>query len=100
MDKNSKLWAVVSYITWIGWLVAYFKRDREDTLVIRHLNQAMILNLVATACRLLARMGSIFARVDFVVSIVVLVLAIMGIVRAARGDETPLPLIGEFNLVN
>ena len=99
-ERSSRFYAMISYITWIVWLWAYLKRDREDTLVIRHLNQALVLNLISTVCSLLQRAGGIFAKVEFVVSLAVLVLVIMGIYRAAKEDETPLPLIGEINLVN
>ena len=48
MYKNSKLFAVLSYITWIGFVVSFLMRDRNDTLVRRHLNQALIINLIGT----------------------------------------------------
>ena len=99
MNKNSKLWAIVSYITWIGFILAFLLRDKDDSLVHRHLNQALILNIAGTVGNLISRIGGIFGTIGTVIDIAILVLAIMGIVRAARGSEEPLPLVGDFTLI-
>lgn len=99
MSKNSRLFAVVSYITWIGWFVAFFLRDREDPLVRRHLNQALVINIVESIGALLIRWGGVFGVVGEIVDIACLVLFIMGIVRAVRRSEEPLPLIGGINWI-
>ena len=100
MNNRSKGLAIASYITWIGWLIAFFKRDRSDTLVRRHMNQALILNLIATVASLIGRFGSIFRTIYFVVDLAVLVLIIMGILRASKGSAEPLPFIGEYTLID
>ena len=46
MYRHSKLYAVISYITWIGFIIAMVARDPADPLVRRHLNQALIINLI------------------------------------------------------
>lgn len=99
MYKHSKLCSVLSYITWIGWFVAYFLRDRADSLVRRHLNQALILNLVSLVASYLARRSGVIGIVGELVDLVVLVFAIMGIVRAFKLSEEPLPLIGTIDWV-
>ena len=35
MNKNTKLFSIISYITWIGWLVAFFMSEKDDTISIR-----------------------------------------------------------------
>lgn len=100
MNKNSKLFAVISYITWVGWVVALIARDQDDALVRRHLNQALILNIVATIASAIGRLGGIFRTIYIVVDIAALVLTIMGIVRAAKGSDEPLPYIGEIELIH
>ena len=99
MNKHSKGYAVLSDITWIGRVIAYLARDPEDTLVCRHLNQALVLNLIETAGRLFDRFGGIISTVSNVVGLAMLVFFIMGIVRAARMSEEPLPLIGDITLI-
>ena len=63
----------------------------------RHLNQALVLNVIESLGALVSRLGGVFAVVGEIVDIAVLVLFIMGIVRAAKLSEEPLPLIGNLN---
>ena len=98
MDKHSKLYSVISYITWIGFLVALVCRDRDDRLVRRHLNQALVLNLIETVGRILGWLH--LGLIAEVIDVCVLVLVIMGIVRAFRMSDEPLPVIGETHCLN
>lgn len=97
MNNHSKLYAVISYITWIGWLIAFIKHDKDDALVRRHLNQALVLNVIETVGGFISRLGGIFSLIGEIIDIACLVLFIMGIVRAAKLSAEPLPLIGEIN---
>ena len=99
MNKRSKLWSIISYITWIGWLVAYFKRDKDDSLVRQHLSQAFLLNIIASVASLVTRLGGVFAVIGEVADIAILILSILGIVRASMGSEEPLPVIGGIELL-
>ena len=99
MYKNSKLYAAISYLTWIGWVIALVLRDNNDPLVRRHLNQALILNIVESVGTILVRIGGIFGIIGEVIDLVCLVLFIMGIVRALKMSEEPLPLIGDITLI-
>ena len=99
MHKNTKLYSVISYITWIGFAIAFFCRDKDDQLVRRHLNQALVINLIGTATRILGRLGGVFKTITFVVDLAVLVLFIMGIVRACKLSDEPLPIIGDIQLI-
>ena len=99
MNKNSRFCAVVSYITWIGFIIALVKRERGDTLVHRHLNQALILNLISTVSNLLSRYRGLSVLMNLV-SIACLVLFIIGIIRAFQMNEEPLPIIGKYDLID
>ena len=100
MNKHTKLYSVISYITWIGFAVAFFCRDKDDQLVRRHLNQALIINLIETAARIIGRLGGIFGVLAEIVDLCVLVLFIMGIVRAFKLSDEPLPVIGGITLID
>ncbi len=100
MQQGSKGLSIVSYITWIGWIIALLARDKSDTLVIRHLNQALILNLATTVATILTRINGFFAIIGWVIDVAVLVFWIWGIVRAIKGSEEPLPLIGGINIIS
>ena len=102
MYKNGKCKAaaIISYLfTWIGWIIAFIIRDKDDALSLHHLNQALILAIIASAATLLTRLGGLFAIVGEIVDVAVLVLCIMGIVRAAKGSDEPLPIIGDIKIL-
>lgn len=100
MNKHTKLYSVISYITWIGWILALLLRDKDDAMVRHHLNQALILNIASLVCGLLTRIGGLFGTVGTLLDIAVFVLCIMGIVRAAKLSDEPLPVIGQYHLIN
>ncbi len=100
MYKNSKLYSIISYITWIGWIIAFVARDKNDPLVRRHVNQALILNLASTVVSLLARIGGAMGIICFVLDLALLVLYIMGIIKAAKMSEEPLPLVGGLEIIH
>lgn len=98
-QNRSRTIAVVSYITWVGWIIAFLLRDRRDAFTAHHLNQALMINLLKIAgglCVMLPRIGE---TVSSVVGVAALVLIIMGIYRAVNWRTDPLPVIGEFHLM-
>lgn len=86
---SPKVTNVLSYITWIGFLIAYFAGDRKNCMF--HLNQGLVLNLFGLL------MG--FPIIGWVARIGFLVLMILGIVNASNDEEKPLPLIGGIKLL-
>ncbi|MBQ3660999.1 MAG: hypothetical protein IJQ41_01825 [Firmicutes bacterium] len=99
MYRHSRLYAVISYITWIGFVIAFIGRDPADPLVRRHLNQALLINILETISRILGRFA-LFGPVTFIIDLAVLVFFFMGIIRALNMDSRPLPLIGEIELIH
>ena len=97
--EKSKLFAVVSYITWVGWIIALILRDKNDSLVRCHLNQALMLNIVCTVGSIISRFGLIGGIIGWVINIATIVLMIMGIIRAVKGSEEPLPFIGGITII-
>ena len=100
MNKNTKALSVVSYITWIGWLAAYFVGGKDDRLVRHHLNQALVLNVIETVGSILIRAGGLLAVIGEILDIAVLVFFIMGIARAAKLSDEPLPFIGDIHILD
>ena len=81
---DAKTTAIVSYIGWLGWIIAMAAGSKED-FAKHHLNQVLIMYLIA----LIPIVGSIFS----------FVLWIMGLINACQGEAKPLPLIGNWHII-
>ncbi|MCR5154792.1 MAG: hypothetical protein K6B75_08110 [Lachnospiraceae bacterium] len=99
MDK--KVTGIISYITIIGWIIAFACGDREGAKF--HLNQSLVLNLANLILTFLANiLGgiAILSVVFWVLDLLFFVLWILGLVHAITGEEKPLPIIGNFKILN
>jgi len=99
MNENRNLIAAASYITWVGFLIAICIGDRSDRLIAHHLNQALVLNILSIVGGVLRVIPIVGSLASNLVSLAVLVLAIMGIVRAYRGSTVPLPFVGDIHII-
>ena len=86
---STKATGVLAYITWIGFLIAYFAGDRQGARF--HLNQGLVVNLfgLLSAVPLVGKIWSIF----------ILICAIIGIINASNGVNKEVPLIGGIKLL-
>lgn len=99
-SKKSQIAAIISYLfLWIGVVVAILLRDRDDELSWFHVRQAMILAVGETIATALIRLRGVFAVVGNIADVALLILALMGICRAAKGSAEPLPLIDKLNIL-
>lgn len=100
---NAKTISIVSYITIIGWLIAYLQHkgnDLKNELVSYHLGQALgififsiILNIVLLIIvKIVPSMASIISLIGFLP----LILLIFGIIAANNEALKPVPLIGKL----
>jgi uncharacterized membrane protein len=95
MDK--KTLSIISYITIIGWLVAYFSNSEKSTLAKYHLKQSFGLFLISVVVGII--LGVLLSIIpipfiDNIYSLGILVFMILGIMNANSEEEKPLPLIG------
>lgn len=100
---NNKTLAIVSYITIIGWLIAYFpyKNQREkDLFVAYHLEQSLgifvfgiIVSIIAGV--LMAVIPSL-SIVFSLISLIPLILLVLGIINASNLVMKPVPIIGSL----
>ena len=96
---NNKTLSIVSYITLIGWGIAYIiGKDKADDLLKFHLKQSLglvifsiiwgfLLNIIITIFNL---------PIIGILGLVSLLLIIIGIINAANGIKKPLPVIGSM----
>ena len=102
MDK--KITGIVSYLSWIGWLIAFLAGDKEGAKF--HINQSLVLWLGMTVLSIVAGVAGYIPVVGAIVTIVaglcdlvLIVLWILGLIGAIKDEEKPLPLIGNIHLI-
>ena len=101
MAQNNSTAKVISILDYIGilWILGLFI-EKDDQDVKFHTNQGLTLFLlevvtgVFTALAVIPFVGFLFTIIGGILGIVCLVLAILGIVNAAQGQQKPLPVIG------
>lgn len=97
---NNKTLSIVSYITIIGWLIAYFTgKENANSLLKYHLKQSFGLVICSIVFNIVVSiLTSLMPFLFFVgyVGIVFLGLMIIGIINASNEVEKPLPIIGKL----
>ncbi len=95
--QDNKGMAIIAYILFFIPLLA----AKESKFAMYHANQGLILFLTAVIINIA---GTIIPFLGWLVilpigNVFVLILAILGIVNAAKGETKPLPMIGKFNIL-
>ncbi|WP_341843080.1 DUF4870 domain-containing protein [Chitinophaga caseinilytica] len=97
MDRKTV--AIISYISIIGWLIAYFQyKDKpRDPFVAYHLKQALgiavISIILGVAINVVVRIVPALSVVVYA-NIAILVLWVLGIINALNGLQKPVPVVG------
>lgn len=99
MDTKTTSW--VSYITWIGWIIAYCSGDKEGAKF--HLNQSLVINIFTTGLWLISFI-LIFIPIlglllIWAIRIFLLVCFILGLIAAINQEEKEIPLIGKIKIL-
>ena len=92
-SSNAQMIAVVSYLTLVGWIIAFilYQNDKSE-LAIFHLRQALGLVIIGA-------IGWVVFWIPFIgwaAAIFLFVLWIMGLISAAQGEMKPVPLLGSL----
>jgi uncharacterized membrane protein len=97
---SNKTLSIISYITLIGWLVAFITgKEKADSLLKYHLKQALGLTIVSIILNItLTVIATIVPSLSFLsmVGLAIFVLWVMGIINAASGAQKPVPVIGKM----
>lgn len=99
MNKQSNVIAALSYVTWVGFIVALIVRNRDDDYVAFHMNQALVINIIEMVGGFLAIIPILGSLVSGVISLAALALWCLGIYRALTWNDQPLPFIGDIHLI-
>lgn len=105
-NENAKNIALISYITFIGWIIAFVMHGNEkqkSELAAFHLRQTLGIYLTGLALFILSMMlifipfiGWLIIMAINLVYLGLFVLWILGIVSAANAEAKPIPLVGQF----
>jgi len=99
---DNKTLSIISYVTLIGWLVAYFVgKEKADNLLKYHLRQSIGLFIVIFVLNIcvsiiVAVVPSIAGILSSLAYLLYLVFIVLGILNANKSLEKPLPIIGKF----
>jgi uncharacterized membrane protein len=108
---SSKTISIVSYLSIIGWVIAYvsYKKSNSNSSLSRyHLKQGLGLAIVGillnVVLRIIASVSPGLASILSLAGLVILVFWILGILNAANEKEKPVPVIGgmfenKFNFI-
>ncbi len=106
---NGKNVGIISYITIIGWLIAYFSmhQNNKTELGSYQLRQTLLFYIIAFGVQIIWRivivslfftslaMISLASTIIMIVNIAFFVLWIIGFIGAVNGQKKPIPLIGD-----
>lgn len=95
MDRRAT--SIVSYLSFIGWLIAFCAGDREGANF--HLNQSLVLNLAGLIVAAIRKFPLIGSPVAWILNIVLFVLWIMGFIYACQDKEQEVPVIGSIHIL-
>lgn len=97
---NNRTLSIISYITLIGWLIAYFSgKDRADNLLKYHLKQSLGLAIISIAVSIILNIiAYVVPALSFLglVGYVLTVFWILGMINAGNGAEKPVPVFGKM----
>ncbi len=94
MDKKAT--EIVFYLGIIGWLISYCLGEKNVSLV--HKNQGFVLALASFVSSSIMAIPFIGWIIGGFISLVLFVLMIIGILAAAKGEETKMPIIGDIQI--
>lgn len=100
---NKKTLSIISYITIIGWIIAYVNYNKlavKDSLTKFHLKQALGIAILGIALSIvLTIIGMVVPTLASILSLAnlgILALWILGIINANNQQEIPVPVVGRL----
>lgn len=106
---NGKNVAIISYLTIIGWLIAYFAmhNEKKTDLGSYQLRQTLLFYIIAFGVQIIWRavivslfftslaMISLAGTIIMILNILFFIVWIIGFIGAVNGQKKPMPLIGD-----
>ena len=95
MDKKTT--DIVTYITWVGLIVAILLGDMNKSKF--HINQAIVIWGAGLVCALIGVIPVVGGIIGGIGGVCVLAFAVLGLLSALKGEEKPLPFIGGIQIL-
>lgn len=93
--QEGKTMAIISYLTWIGTLIAFImNNDKHNSFAAFHIRQMIGLALFSIGNGFIGRYAGM--PVAFIIGIGLFVLWIIGFLGAINGEEKKVPLLGDL----
>ena len=92
---DPKIVSIISYLTIIGWVVAYILNKPKSGLANFHLRQALGLHLLFVACNMVFSIPLLGWLVGVLGFILLFLLWALGILAALNGEEKRVPYLGD-----
>lgn len=93
--------SIVSYITIIGWVIAYLSYEKlpeKNSLVRFHLKQSLGIGilgiLLSVALTIIGMVLPALASILSLANFAIVILWVLGIINANNEQETPVPVVG------
>jgi len=95
--EEGKTIAIISYITWIGLLIAFIMNNEKKNEFARfHIRQSLMLVLAGIALGIIFAIPILGWIAGFVGWIALFVFWIMGLIGAVNGEKKEVPIIGKY----
>ncbi|OGF94685.1 hypothetical protein A2Y47_00725 [Candidatus Giovannonibacteria bacterium RIFCSPLOWO2_12_43_8] len=92
---DNKLMGILAYLG--PFIIVSYIVAKDDPFVKFHIKQGLVLFVIEVAVWFIGRMFWPFWMILNIVNLSVLILAIIGIVNAAHGEEKELPVVGKYS---
>jgi len=92
---NGKTVAIISYLTLIGWIIAFIMHNSKKTeLGAFHLRQMLGLIALGVVLSIISRVAGI-AILAWIIQLAIFVLWVLGFIGAIQGEKKKIPLLGD-----
>ena len=93
--NNSKALAIITYITLIGWIIAFSLNNKQKNLLVSyHQRQSLGIQLIYFSTAFLISLTTLASLQ--VLFLGVFILMIIGISNASNQKKKPLPMVGNY----
>ncbi len=91
-EIDYKFYSIISYISWIGFIVTMCSNFKNHEFVKFHVNQALWVNIFLTAF--------VIPFIGWIVGIFGIVCMFIGIIGASNSQMNPIPFVGNIRILN